>query len=432
MSGSVLPVKASGKEVNMKNLVKTWLRRSRKGTYVYYLRWIGEDGREKYQSLGHSDKREAERQRREKELELISDAKQLERMNLSRLLEDYLERTRTQIEPSTAKAAKYCMKDFIAAVGDIYADRITYKHCERFHQYCVDKGLRPASVNTHIKLIKRIFSLAVRRGQLQQNPFNGVPLLKVPKKTVRVFSKDEFNRILKAARSPIWKARVLLAKTAGLRKGEVLNLTLNDVDFAKAKVIVQLKEDTKYTWRWVVKDKDRRELPLVGKMAQMLIDIQTELPEGQPYLLLPPQRYQYLMELKAKGGLKWEMCKCPDGNFGRSRKLIFKKAGIEDGTFHDLRSTCITEWLEKGLLPHEVKKLAGHADINTTMNYYVGIRESLIDRARGASNAALGEDSSALSVRTTQNSRNGSEEVLPLVSQASNSNGVTETHIIKA
>jgi len=58
----------------MKNLVKTWLRRSRKGTYVYYLRWIGEDGKEKYQSLGHSEKREAERQRREKELELISDA----------------------------------------------------------------------------------------------------------------------------------------------------------------------------------------------------------------------------------------------------------------------------------------------------------------------------------------------------------------------
>ncbi|GAH03959.1 unnamed protein product [marine sediment metagenome] len=84
----------------MKNLVKTWLRRNRKGTYVYYLRWIGEDGCEKYQSLGHSDKREAERQRREKELELISDAEQPEKMKLTELLEDYLERTRTQIEPS--------------------------------------------------------------------------------------------------------------------------------------------------------------------------------------------------------------------------------------------------------------------------------------------------------------------------------------------
>ncbi|MHC4185555.1 MAG: hypothetical protein ACYSUC_10345 [Planctomycetota bacterium] len=30
----------------MKNLVKTWLRLTRKGSYVYYLRWIGEDGKE--------------------------------------------------------------------------------------------------------------------------------------------------------------------------------------------------------------------------------------------------------------------------------------------------------------------------------------------------------------------------------------------------
>jgi integrase len=187
----------------MKNLVKTWLRRNKRGAYVYYLRWMAEDGREKYQSLGHCDKREAERQRREKQIELVSNAEQPEKMRLSELLEDYLQRTRTQIEPSTARAARYGMGDLIASVGNIHADRVTYKHCERFHQYCADRGLRPASVNTHIKLAKRIFSLAVKRGQLQQNPFIGVPLLKVPKKVVRVFSKDEFERILAAVRSPV-------------------------------------------------------------------------------------------------------------------------------------------------------------------------------------------------------------------------------------
>jgi integrase len=301
------------------------------------------------------------------------------------------------------------MSDLIAAVGNIHADRVTYKHCERFHQYCADRGLRPASVNTHIKLAKRIFSLAVKRGQLQQNPFIGVPLLKVPKKVVRVFSKDEFDRILAAVRSPVWKARILLAKTAGLRRGEVLNLTFSDIDFAKGRLIVQPKEDTRYTWRWVVKDKDRREVPRVGEVAQLLIDIQTELPEGQPYLLLPPQRYRHLTSLKARGELTYEMCKCPDVNFGRNWKLILKKAGIEDAAFRDLRSTCITEWFEKGLLPHEVQKLAGHADIKTTMNYYVGIRESLIDRARGASSAALSEDSSALFVRGGQNAGNSAQ-----------------------
>lgn len=133
------------------------------------------------------------------------------------------------------------------------------------------------------------------------------------------------------------------------------------------------------------------------------------------------------MHLKAKGELKHEARKCPDGNFGRSWKLIFKKADIEDGTFHDLRSTCITEWLEKGLLPHEVRKLAGHADIKTTMNYYVGIRESLIDKARDASNAALSEDFSAHFVRATQNNPSGKKNIALTKSQPLGTAKVTQS-----
>ncbi len=57
------------------------------------------------------------------------------------------------------------------------------------------------------------------------------------------------------------------------------------------------------------------------------------------------------------------------------------------------------------------------ASIITTMNYYVGIRESLIDRARDANSAALEEDFSALFVCAAQNSENGSKETVPKISQ---------------
>ena len=78
-------------------------------------------------------------------------------------------------------------------------------------------------------------------------------------------------------------------------------------------------------------------------------------------------------------------------------------------------------------MPHEARELAGHADINTTMNYYVGIRESLIDKARGASSAAFGEDFSALSVRATQNGTNGRKQATSTTSQALNLNGFTHS-----
>jgi len=129
------------------------------------------------------------------------------------------------------------------------------------------------------------------------------------------------------------------------------------------------------------------------------------LPEGQPYLLVPPARYRHLMKLEADGKLTEEMRKCPDGNFGRNWQIICRKAGVTDVIFRDLRATCITEWLEQGMMPHEVQRLAGHASINTTMKYYVGIRESMLDRAREASAAALGQDSVANLLQVPQSSK---------------------------
>jgi integrase len=137
-------------------------------------------------------------------------------------------------------------------------------------------------VNTHIKMVRRIFSLAVKRGQLEKNPFDGIPLIKVPQKTVRLLNDNEVQRILNAATDSLWQVRILLAKTAGMHRGEVLNLTVNDVDFDKAKIIVQPKADTKHTWRWVVKDKERRELPLIDEVAELLVQLQTELLDKLP------------------------------------------------------------------------------------------------------------------------------------------------------
>ncbi len=411
----------------MKQLVRLWKRPSRDGTsFVFVLDYKDEQGKRRQVSLGHADRQKAQRQRDQKERELRMGIQTPGRMKLRALLEDYLERTRTQIESSTADSAAYRMKDFIAANGNLYADEVTYRHCELCQQYCIDRGLSPASVNSHIKMLRRIFSLAVRRGQLEKNPFDGFPLMKVPKRQLRLFSEEEVHRLLRAATNPVWKARILLAKTAGLRRGEILNLTTGDIDFAKARVIVQPKMDSAFTWRWMVKDKERRELPLIDELARLLISIQEALPEGQPYLLLSPQRYASLMKLKQQGQLKDRVARCPDNNFRRNWGVICRRAAVPEGKFHDLRATCITEWMEQGMMPHEVQRLAGHSSIETTMTYYVGIRETLIDRARLASVAALKGNFLANPLHVPQNTPVGKKEAASGVSQTLDTAEVTK------
>jgi integrase len=401
----------------MAQLVRLRIRPSRDGTkFTYFLDYLDEQGKRRRKSLNHADKRKAQRQRDQFERELRMGVTAPGSLKLSELLTDYLLRTRTQIEVSTADSAAYRMREFIAAVGNIYADKVKFRHCEKFIQYSLDRGLSPHSVNTNIKMVKRIFSLAIKREQLEKNPFDGISLIKVPRKQVRLLNEAEFQRLIQNARNLLWKARLLLGKTAGLRRGEVLNLTVQDIDFEKGKIIVQPKQDFGQTWRWVVKDKDRREVPLVEELASLLTQIQLELPDGQPYLMLTAQRYQNVMALKHSDKLIDRVAKCPDGNFRRNFMAVCKRARLEDVTFHDLRSTCITEWMEQGMMPHEVQRLAGHSSIETTMNYYVGIRESMLQRAREASRAALGTDFGTHLARTPENGPKATKKAAPNVS----------------
>jgi hypothetical protein len=54
-----------------KNLVRLWRRPSKDGTkFTYYIRYTDLDGKFKVPSLGHGDKKKAEKQRSKKEKEL--------------------------------------------------------------------------------------------------------------------------------------------------------------------------------------------------------------------------------------------------------------------------------------------------------------------------------------------------------------------------
>ena len=54
---------------------------------------------------------------------------------------------------------------------------------------------------------------------------------------------------------------------------------------------------------------------------------------------------------------------------------------MASGTFHDLRRTCLSNWIVQGLSLHEVKELAGHAGIETTDRFYLAVRKDVVDRA---------------------------------------------------
>ncbi|MCK4629710.1 MAG: tyrosine-type recombinase/integrase [Sedimentisphaerales bacterium] len=128
--------------------------------------------------------------------------------------------------------------------------------------------------------------------------------------------------------------------------------------------------------------------------------------EGYPYVFVPAYRYEQIQRLRQQG--KWTERRglCPVSNFRYQFRVIMAKAGIEKGEFHDLRRTCLSNWLANGLSEFDVMTMAGHVSFETTRRFYLAVRRNLLDCARKASSLALKSISveKLLQVRTeTQN-----------------------------
>jgi len=381
----------------MHELVRLRTRPSRNGQrFTYMLDFIDEKGKRHRISLGHSNQRKAERQRTEKERELRADGPLPVDIPLSELMELHRELTAGQVRPSTILQQENAMRHLIETIGNIHVADVRLQHGERFIQARIDQGRAMATAVKEVKALKRLFTLAVHRGQIEANPFRHLRCPRVAKQEIHVYADAECGRLIRAAgsvqRNLDWELLISTALCTGMRRGELLNLVWADIDFERQTARVAPKPDTGETWPWLIKDAERRNLPLTDDVLALLVEHQSRQPEGYPYVFVPPARYDRIQQRRRER--KWTLqdgC-CPVNNVRIAFGSLLRRAHIERGTFHDLRRTCITRWFEHGLSEFDVMKLAGHSDFATTHRFYLAVRRDLVERARAATAAAMAED----------------------------------------
>jgi len=226
----------------MKKLVKLNKRPLCGGReFTYVLRYKDENGKRKWETLGHTDKRKAEKQRAQKEKELKMGYVEPGSMRLMDFMKDSLARTGDQVRESTRRIAEAAMSDFIRTIGNIDFQSVTLAHGELYRRTCLDRGNSGATVAKKIRAIKRLFKLAVNRKQLDESPLEHIAIPKSPKKKINTYSDDQCRRIVKAAqeyasewnleKSVKWDLMIIVALATAMRRAELLNCTWRDVDF---------------------------------------------------------------------------------------------------------------------------------------------------------------------------------------------------------
>jgi site-specific recombinase XerD len=178
----------------------------------------------------------------------------------------------------------------------------------------------------------------------QKNVF--LPKMKFPKKLPVILSKEEVKRLLKAPK--LLRHRVLLALLygCGLRRFELLNIKLPDLDFERR--MLHIREG---------KGRKDRYVPL---SIHLIRGLKTYIDAERPYVWLFNGKNKDGDKLQqfSETGVQWII------------KESTKRAGISKHvTSHILRHTYATHLLEMGLDIMSLKEALGHSNINTTMIY---------------------------------------------------------------
>lgn len=207
----------------------------------------------------------------------------------------------------------------------------------------------PSTQNRYLATLRHLFTLAVEEWEvLAKAPL--VRLAKEPEGRLRYLSEDEITRLLAecaCSQNPYLLAIVTVALYTGLRKGQILGLTWDRVDFARGVLVLVPTSRIK---------RAPREIPMADAVYAVLSNLRQRQRAADGTL---PERG--LLFRKANGAA-W-------GNIRTAFELACQRAGIADFRFHDLRHTCASWLMMKGASPADVKEILAHTDFKMTLRY---------------------------------------------------------------
>lgn len=194
--------------------------------------------------------------------------------------------------------------------------------------------VRPASVNRELALLKHMYTKAIEWGKYKDSPAKKVKLLKGEVKRVRFLMPDEIQKLLSNCADHL-KPIVTVAVHTGMRKGELLSLNWDQVNFEQG--IISLLD---------TKNHERRDNPMNETVKATLMGME--------------RKGSYVFSTEDGGSF---------GDVRRSFETALRRSGIQDFRFHDLRHTFASNLVMEGVDIMTVKELMGHKDLTMTLRY---------------------------------------------------------------
>jgi integrase len=274
----------------------------------------------------------------------------------------------------------------IPAFGTKPLQKLYPPDVQRFIRERLASGLGARTVRISLFVLSRAFAQAVKWNLIVRNPVDAVDLPRATRPPIQTFTENQARTLLAAVRGDAAEPVYLLALLCGLRRGELLALKWEDVDFEAGTLSVHRALERIGSRLEFVEPKSlsgRRILPLPEPVMKALKahrahQSATRLVLGSAFDdhgLIFPNSVGRPLEPRA---------------FNRHFKSALARAGLPSTLrLHDCRHFAATAMIADGTDVRTVAGLLGHADPSLTVRTYAHVVPDVARRAADRMGALL-------------------------------------------
>lgn len=231
-------------------------------------------------------------------------------------------------------------------------EEVNYSMIRSWIVSMVDEGISNSSVNRKIASLKSFYKFLLKIKQIEVSPLLKHKSLKTPKKIQIPFSEKELDQVLNHIQYPDGfdgirdKLIIDLFYTTGIRRTELINLKMQNIDLSKNTLKVLGKRN---------KERILPILPIISKQINLYLSERAQIEQ------IKDKDYFFLM---LKG------VKLNDSFVYRLINYYFSNVSEKvKKSPHILRHTFATHMLNNGADLNSVKELLGHSSLASTQVY---------------------------------------------------------------
>jgi integrase len=300
-----------------------------------------------------------------------------ENLTVEKYMDRWLESIHDKVRAGTFKPYEAITRLHIKPTsGSTRLDKLNALQLESLYCQKLKAGLSARRVRYIHVTIRKALKDAVRLKLLSRNVADSATPPRPVKQEITPLTQEQMRALLDAARGDNLEALYVLAITTGMRQGELLGLQWQDLDLDAGTLRVN---------RSVYDGVISPPKTTAGRRTIRLSKL-TIAALRQHRLNMARQRMSEWVFPNSRGATINHQ-----NLHNRSWKPLLKRAGLPHSTrFHDLRHSCISLLLSRGVPVKVVSGLAGHADVSITLPVYGHVMPNMQDSAADGIDEALG------------------------------------------